>query len=65
MIVPAVNMSSVAIDVDEIDDHRQPELFLVESGPGRRWIDQHEQRALGERVAALKELAERQTTSQG
>lgn len=43
---------AVAIDVDEIDDHRQAE-FRVESGVGREWVDTAERRALGERVAAL------------
>jgi hypothetical protein len=46
---------AVAIDVDEIDDHRQT-AFVVDSGPGRTWVDEDEQRALGERVAALRAL---------
>jgi hypothetical protein len=46
---------AVAIDVDEIDDHRQ-EAFVVDSGPGRTWVDEDERRALGERVAALRAL---------
>ncbi len=51
----APDYAAVAIDVEHIDDHRQRE-FLVESGIGRRWIDKDEQRALGERVVALKQL---------
>ena len=43
---------AVAIDVEDVDDHRQ-EAFQVESGVGRRWIDESEKRALGERVQAL------------
>ena len=43
---------AVAIDVDGVDDHRQA-AFQVESGVGRRWIDESEKRALGERVQAL------------
>jgi hypothetical protein len=43
---------AVAIDVEAVDDHRQA-AFQVESGVGRRWIDDSEKRALGERVAAL------------
>ena len=46
---------AVAIDVDEIDDHRQA-AFVVDSGPGRTWVDEDERRALGERVAALRAL---------
>jgi hypothetical protein len=47
---------AVAIEVEHIDDHRQA-AFVVESGIGRRWIDESEKLALGDRVAALKELA--------
>jgi hypothetical protein len=46
---------AVTIEVDEIDDHRQP-AFVVESGPDRRWVDDDERQALGERVAALRAL---------
>jgi hypothetical protein len=46
---------AVAIDVDEIDDHRQA-AFVVDSGPGRTWVDEDERSALGERVAALRAL---------
>jgi hypothetical protein len=47
---------AVVLEVEEIDDHRQPE-FLVESGVGRRWVDEDEKRFLGTRVAALSEMA--------
>jgi hypothetical protein len=47
---------AVAIAVDEVDDHRQP-AFVVDSGVGRRWVDEAEQKALGARVAALGALA--------
>jgi hypothetical protein len=47
--------AAVTIEVDEIDDHRQP-AFVVEAGPDRRWVDEDERRALGERVAALRAL---------
>jgi uncharacterized pyridoxamine 5'-phosphate oxidase family protein len=43
---------AVAIEVEAVDDHRQP-AFVVDSGVGRRWIDEAEQKALGARVAAL------------
>jgi hypothetical protein len=52
----APDYAAVVLDVEEIDDHRQPE-FLVESGVGRRWVDEEEQRFLGARVEALGELA--------
>jgi hypothetical protein len=48
---------AVAIDVEHVDDHRQP-AFRVDAGVGREWIDEDEQRALGARVRALAELAE-------
>jgi hypothetical protein len=43
---------AVAIDVEHVDDHRQP-AFRVDSGVGREWVDADEQRALGTRVRAL------------
>jgi hypothetical protein len=52
----APDYAAIAIELDHIDDHRQPE-FAVESGVDRRWVDEHEQRALWERVAALREVA--------
>jgi hypothetical protein len=48
--------AAVAVDVEHIDDHRQP-AFTVESGVARRWVDEGEQRALRARVDALKEFA--------
>src|SRR5262249_57485148 len=51
----AHDYAAVAIDVDHIDDHRQA-AFIVESGVGRRWIDELEQQALRKRVEALNEL---------
>ena len=52
----AHDYAAVAMDVHDIDDHRQAE-FLVESGVDRHWVDKDERRALGERLAALRELA--------
>jgi len=52
----APDYAAVAIDVEQIDDHRQAE-FLVEAGVDRRWLDETERDALGQRVRALKELA--------
>ena len=52
----APTYAAVAIDVEEIDDHRQT-AFAVESGPGRRWVDETEQRALGDRVGELQTLS--------
>ena len=51
----APDYAAVAIDVEEVDDHRQA-AFAVESGIDWRWRDEDETRALGARVAALKEL---------
>jgi Pyridoxamine 5'-phosphate oxidase len=52
----APDYAAVAIDVEQIDDHRQP-AFLVEAGVARRWLDEQERDALGARVRALAELA--------
>jgi hypothetical protein len=46
---------AVAIDVEHVDDHRQA-AFVVDSGAGREWVDSSEQRALGERVSALRQM---------
>jgi len=46
---------AVAIDVTEVDDHRQP-AFTVEAGVDRAWVDDTERQALGRRVEALREL---------
>jgi hypothetical protein len=50
--------AAVAIAVEQIADHRQPE-FLVTAGVGREWLDESARAALGERVRALGELAGR------
>jgi len=52
----AADYAAVAIEVEAIDDHRQP-AFVIDSGVGRRWVDEAEKQALGTRVAALGELA--------
>jgi Pyridoxamine 5'-phosphate oxidase len=52
----APDYAAVAIDVEQIDDHRQPE-FLVEAGVDRRWLDAAARDALGARVHALTGLA--------
>jgi hypothetical protein len=46
--------AGVAIDVDQIADHRH-EAFVIESGIDRRWLDEDEQHALMARVATLTE----------
>jgi hypothetical protein len=46
---------AVAIDVAEVDDHRQP-AFTVEAGVDRAWVDESEREALGRRVQALRNL---------
>jgi hypothetical protein len=54
----APDYAAVAIEVDGVDDHRQA-AFQVESGVGRRWIDESEKRALSERVKSLAALVKR------
>jgi hypothetical protein len=49
---------AIAIDVEQIDDHRQP-AFQVQAGPDRQWVDETERDALGQRVRSLTELAAR------
>lgn len=50
----APDYAVVAIDVEQIDDHRQP-AFQVEAGIDRRWLDESERDALGQRVRTLTE----------
>jgi hypothetical protein len=45
----------VAIDVEHVDDHRQP-AFAVDAGVGREWRDAGEKQRLGARVSELAEL---------
>jgi Pyridoxamine 5'-phosphate oxidase len=47
--------AAVAIEVEHVDDHRQP-AFVVEAGVARRWLDEAERDALSERVRALTRL---------
>ena len=53
----AADHAAVAIDVEQIDDHRQA-AFEVDSGVGRQWLDEDEQRSLRERIRELQALAE-------
>lgn len=52
----ALDYAAIVIDVEQIDDHRQP-TFEVDVGVGRRWLDESERDALGQRVRALTEIA--------
>lgn len=52
----ALDYAAVAIDVTDIDDHRQA-AFTVEAGVERKWIDENEKRAMGMRTKALQQLA--------
>ena len=52
----APDYAAVAIDVEDVDDHRQPE-FVVEAGIDRRWVEDGGRQAMGERVGALRKLA--------
>jgi hypothetical protein len=54
----APDYAAVEINVEQIDDHRQ-DAFLVEAGVDRRWLDEAERDALGERVRALTALGSR------
>ena len=54
----APDYAAVAIDVTELDDHRQP-AFEVEAGVDRAWVDETEREALGRRVQGLRVLAAR------
>jgi oxalate decarboxylase len=58
----APEYAAVAIDVEDIDDHRQP-AFAVDSGVGLRWVDATAPQALRERVTALREIARDVTDS--
>ena len=48
----APDYAVVAIDVEQIDDHRQP-AFQVEAGVERRWLNESERDALGQRIRTL------------
>jgi hypothetical protein len=48
--------AAIAIDVEQIDDHRQPS-FQVEAGVDRRWLDEAERQALGQRIRSLSAQA--------
>jgi len=54
--------AAVAIDVTDVDDHRQP-AFTVEAGVDRAWVDETEREALGRRVDALRVIAGWQASS--
>jgi hypothetical protein len=47
---------AVEMNVAEVDDHRQA-AFTVEAGVERKWIDEGEKRALGQRIKTLQQLA--------
>ena len=44
--------AAVAIDVEHVDDHRQP-AFTVTAGVDRDWVDSTERQRLGARVGQL------------
>jgi Pyridoxamine 5'-phosphate oxidase len=48
----APDYAVVAIDVEQVDDHRQP-AFEVEAGVERRWLNENERDALGQRIRSL------------
>jgi Pyridoxamine 5'-phosphate oxidase len=51
----APDYAAVEIEVEHIDDHRQP-AFLVEAGVDRRWLDEAERDGLRRRLRTLAEL---------
>jgi hypothetical protein len=51
----APDYAAVRIDVEAVDDHRQP-AFVVDAGVGRRWVDERERDALRGRVERLGAL---------
>jgi hypothetical protein len=53
----APDYAAIAIDVEQIDDHRQP-AFQVQAGVDRSWIQHTERDALGQRIRTLTELAQ-------
>src|SRR4029077_16082625 len=55
-MVVAPAFAAVAIDVENIDDHRQRE-FAVDSGVSLDWTNERTQRFLQEHVNALREVA--------
>ena len=55
-MVVAPAFSAVAIEVENIDDHRQRE-FVVDSGVGLDWANERTQRFVQEHLNALREVA--------
>ena len=55
-MVNAPTFAAVAIDVENIDDHRQREL-VVDSGVSLDWANERTQRFLQEHLNALREVA--------
>ena len=55
-MLSAPMFAAVAIDVENIDDHRQRE-FAVDSGVSLDWADERTQRFLQEHLNALREVA--------
>jgi hypothetical protein len=55
-MVRAPEFAAVAIEVEEIEDHRQPGL-AVESGVSLDWTNEETQRFLQEHTNALREVA--------
>ena len=58
-MVVAPAFAAVAIDVENIDDHRQRE-FAVDSGVSLDWTNERTQRFLQEHLNSLREVAARE-----
>jgi oxalate decarboxylase len=52
----APDFAAVALDVEHVDDHRQPSM-TIDSGVGVRWTDVDQQSALRKHLAALRDIA--------
>jgi hypothetical protein len=55
-VLGAPAFAAVAIDVENIDDHRQRE-FAVDSGVSLDWTNERTQRFLQEHLNSLREVA--------
>jgi len=55
-MVAAPTFAAVAIDVENIDDHRQRDL-VVDSGISLDWANERTQRFVQEHLNALREVA--------
>ena len=60
-MVGAPTFAAIAIDVENIDDHRQREL-VIDSGVSLNWMNERTQRFVQEHLNALREVAVKMAT---